>query len=497
MNQQLDPLQLRALYPDLPVTLTSSQVNQAFKKVSSEVMRNRILREGVRPDGRSLTEVRPIFSRADLLPRTHGSCLFTRGETQAVCVTTLGTAAAAQRTESIRDEEQQQLERFYLQYFFPPSSVGETGRTGPPGRRELGHGELAERALLPVVPPPEEFPYTIRVESTITESNGSSSMASVCGGCLSMMDAGVPVSRPIAGVAMGLVLGQEGEYQVLTDILGIEDALGDMDFKVAGDEDSITAFQMDIKVEGITLEIMRYALERAKVARKHILKEMTQCFPPPKMMLSKYAPKMLIIQVDPQKVGMIIGSGGRTIKAITQASGVDSINLDDSGRVEIASPSEAAASQALEMIQLLAEDPKYGTIMRQKKVVSLTHFGCFVELCPGKQGMVHVSELDTKPIMDVNAVVKVGDLVDVMVLEVTPDGKLRLSRKAVLQKDMGLDPAQVPLQDSAMSRIRVRSPSRDLEDGSPRGGRGRGRGRGRYDREGSMGSSFSESDSSM
>lgn len=423
---------------------TPLQISMALKAVESRVMRSLVLDEGLRADGRGVTDIRPITSRAAVLPCTHGSALFTRGETQALCVTTLGSADDALRSDSMRkpDGEDPGSGRFYLQYHFPPSSVGETGRTGAPGRRELGHGELAQRALAPVVPPADTFPYTVRVESTITESNGSSSMASVCGGCLSMLDAGVPLLRPVAGIAMGLILeppatpGSAPRHVVLSDILGSEDALGDMDFKVAGDHDTVTAFQMDIKVEGITLDIMATALQQAKAGRRHILQQMSRCDPPPSGKLAQGAPRLLRTRVDPSKKGALIGSGGRTIKQLMEASGATSINIEDDGQVEVCAPNEAAAQSALEMIELLASDPEPGRIFRQRPVAGIAAFGCFVELCPGLQGLVHVSELADPPVTEVSAAVKLGQMVDVMVLS-SDNGKVSLSLRAVAAVDRG------------------------------------------------------------
>ncbi|GLI65046.1 hypothetical protein VaNZ11_008469, partial [Volvox africanus] len=434
-------------------TYTPLQISMALKSVESRVMRSLILEEGVRADGRGVSDIRPITSRAGLLPRTHGSALFTRGETQAICVTTLGTANDALRADSMRktDEEDSNEGRFYLQYHFPPSSVGETGRVGMPGRRELGHGELAQRALAPIVPFGDVFPYTVRLESTITESNGSSSMASVCGGVLALQDAGVPISRPVAGIAMGLILEPAADlgagfgsgsssgstrYVVLSDILGSEDALGDMDFKVAGDRDTITAFQMDIKVEGITLDIMASALAQARTGRQHILEQMQRCNPPPSGCLSPYTPRMLRATVDPTKIGIVVGSGGRTIKQLKEVTGVTAINLDEEGRVDIVGPNEAAATQALELINLLVSDPEPGTVLRKRPVLSLAAFGCFVELCPGRQGLVHVSELADPAPSDVASVVSVGEKIDVMVLS-CDGGKVSLSRRAVAMLDRG------------------------------------------------------------
>ncbi|KXZ45459.1 hypothetical protein GPECTOR_54g200 [Gonium pectorale] len=459
------------------VSYTPLQVSMALKSVESRVMRSLVLEEGLRADGRGVADIRPIFSRAGLLPRTHGSALFTRGETQAICVATLGSGTDALRTDSMRkaDGEASEDGRFYLQYHFPPSSVGETGRTGAPGRRELGHGELAQRALTPVVPPSSAFPYTVRVESTITESNGSSSMASVCGGCLAMLDAGVPLTRPVAGIAMGLILeppaqpGAAPRHVVLSDILGSEDALGDMDFKVAGDHSSITAFQMDIKVEGITLEIMAAALAQAKTGRQHILREMERCNPPPARQLSRAAPRLLRIQIDPSKKGMVIGSGGRTIKQLLEATGATAINIDEEGRVDVTAPTEGAAALTLEYINLLVSDPEPGTVLRKRTVVSLTGFGCFVDLCPGRQGLLHVSELADPPVTDVADAVRVGDVVDVMVLS-SEGGKVSLSRRAVIAMDRGesFDMGAAKQQRTGL--------------GMSRGGGGGGRGAGRGDR---------------
>nr|ABF57675.1 chloroplast polyribonucleotide phosphorylase [Chlamydomonas reinhardtii] len=444
---------------------TPLQISMALEAVESRVMRGLVLDEQVRADGRGVADIRPVTCRAGLLPRTHGSALFTRGETQSICVATLGSANDALRSDTMRkpDGEDPESGRFYLQYHFPPSSVGETGRTGAPGRRELGHGELAQRALAPILPDPAQFPYTVRVESTITESNGSSSMASVCGGCLAMMDAGVPIARPVAGIAMGLILESNGRNAVLSDILGSEDALGDMDFKVAGDHDAITAFQMDIKVEGITLDIMAKALQQAKAGRRHILDQMAKCAPPPANTLSAHAPRMMRLQIDPDKKGAVIGSGGRVIKQIRDVSGATAIDIDESGMVDVMAPSQDAAAKAIEFVKLLASDPEPGTIFRNKAVAGLAAFGCFVELCPGRQGLVHVSELDDPAPTDVAAVVKVGDLMDVMVMGVADGGKLSLSRKAVQRHDRG-------------EEVEMKAGGGGGRGGGGRGGGGRGGG---------------------
>lgn len=411
----------------------SNVVSMMFKRMQSQVMRKCVLEEGLRSDGRGIKDVRSISARAGMLPRTHGSALFTRGETQAIAVATLGCEKSAQRVDSITSEENESR-RFYLQYFFPPSSVGETGRVGGPGRRELGHGMLAERSLLPIIPGEDVFPYTIRVESTITESNGSSSMASVCGGCLALMDAGVPVKDMVAGVAMGLILEPNGEFVVLTDILGSEDALGDMDFKVAGNEEGVTAFQMDIKVEGITADIMKVALQQAKEGRLHILKEMKRCLEQPRVNLSQYAPRIEVISIPKNKSMELIGPAGRTIKSITEKCGCDSIMVMDGGnKVQINGPDESSVASAIEMIQGIVAEPEIGKIYRRCPVKTVTPFGCFVTIFPGKDALCHISELALDRVGSVEEVVSEGDFLDVMLMEVREkDKKMSVSRKAVL-----------------------------------------------------------------
>jgi polyribonucleotide nucleotidyltransferase len=442
-------------------SFTPAQVATAWKQMESGLMRRMILDEGIRCDGRSTEAIRPIHIEQALLPRTHGSSLFTRGETQAVAVCTLGGESSALRYQTMEEEG---TRNFYLQYFFPPYSVGEVGRMGPPGRREVGHGKLAERALQAILPSAEEFPYIIRLESNITESNGSSSMASVCGGCLALMDAGVPVKRPVAGIAMGLIL--EGDrYAILSDILGLEDALGDMDFKVAGDAEGITAVQMDIKIEGITAEIMRKALAQAKTGRVHILNKMLEVCPKPRSEMSAYAPRIETMKVKPSKIGVIIGPGGKQIRAIIEETGVD-ININDEGIVSIASNDAAALEKAKKIIQGLVEEAEVGKVY-QGKVVSVTGFGCFVEIMPGKEGLVHVSELAVERIEDVNAAVKPGDEFEVKVLEINDRGQIRLSRRALLPG--GEVPRERPERGD-------RPPRRDRDDR-------RGGGRDRGDRE--------------
>ncbi len=400
----------------------------AFKKTQAKYMRNMVLDTGKRADGRTVTDIRAIDVEPSFLPRSHGSCLFTRGETQAVAVCTLGGESMGQRFETLDGDG---LRRFYLQYSFPPFSVGEVGRTGPAGRREVGHGKLAERALTSVLPSQEEFPYTIRLESNITESNGSSSMASVCGGCLAMMDAGVPIKRPVAGIAMGLIL-EDDRVAVLSDILGLEDALGDMDFKITGDSEGITAFQMDIKVEGITVAIMKAALKQAKAGLTHILSKMLEVMPKARKEMSIYAPRIETLQVKPSKIGAIIGPGGKQIRAITEETGVQ-IDINDSGLISIASSDPESMDRAKQIIEGLVGDVEIGKTY-DGKVTSVVPFGAFIEILPGKEGLCHISELSDTRVEDINAYIKQGDAVSVKVLDINERGQLKLSRKALMKK---------------------------------------------------------------
>lgn len=406
-----------------PVDLT-----MAIKKVSSDFMREMILTEKVRTDGRKPTEIRSIDVEQSLLPRAHGSSLFTRGETQSLAVCTLGGETMAQRFEDLSGEG---ANRFYLQYFFPPFSVGEVGRAGPAGRREIGHGKLAERALQAALPHRDQFPYTIRLESNITESNGSSSMASVCGGCLALMDAGVPIKRPVSGIAMGLIL-DKNRHMVLSDILGIEDALGDMDFKVTGDQTGITAFQMDIKVEGITLPIMKEALYQAKEGRIHILNKMLEACPKPREEISAHAPRIETLMIKPSKIGIVIGPGGKMIREITEKTGV-TMDIDDSGLISITSPDAKSIQQAKQMIFNLTAEVEIGQVYNGT-VVSVVPFGLFVEILPGKEGLCHISEWGPEPMKTLDGIVKQGDKLTVMVTEINERGQYKLSRKAVLAK---------------------------------------------------------------
>lgn len=393
-----------------------------------ELMRNRILDEGIRLDGRNTKQIRPISIELGLLPRTHGSALFTRGETQSLTTITLGTKSDEQIIDGLQMEY---TKRFMLHYNFPPFSVGETGRLSGPGRREIGHGNLAERALKYVAPAEGQFPYTIRVNSDILESNGSSSMATVCAGSLSMFDAGVPAKCSISGIAMGLI--KEGEkYAILSDILGNEDHLGDMDFKVAGSRNGITAFQMDIKIQGISFEIMENALQQAKEGRMHILNLMDEAIPEPRKELSQYAPTLITHKIDTDKIGAVIGSGGKVIQGIQREFGVE-INIEENGNVNIAAVNAAAAEKAREYIKLLTSEPEVGNVY-EGKVVKITDFGAFVEIMPGQQGLLHISQIDIARVNKVTDVLKEGDKIQVKLIKIE-NGKFSLSRKALLSEE--------------------------------------------------------------
>ncbi|KAH8491375.1 hypothetical protein H0E87_023501 [Populus deltoides] len=418
-----------------PSLFSEVDVKLVFKEVTSKFLRRRIVEGGKRSDGRTPEGIRPIDSSCGLLPRAHGSALFTRGETQSLAVVTLGDKQMAQRVDNLVDEEE--FKRFYLQYSFPPSCVGEVGRIGAPSRREIGHGMLAERALEPILPSENDFPYTVRVESTITESNGSSSMASVCGGCLALQDAGVPVKCMIAGIAMGMVLdteefGGDGTPLILSDITGSEDASGDMDFKVAGNEDGVTAFQMDIKVGGITLPVMRTALLQARDGRKHILAEMLKCSPSPSKRLSKYAPLIHVMKVNPEKVNIIIGSGGKKVKSIIEETGVEAIDTQDDGIVKITAKDMSSIEKSISIISQLTMVPAVGDIYKNCEIKSVAPYGVFVEIAPGHEGLCHISELSSNWLPKAEDAFKVGDRVDVKLIEVNGKGQLRLSRKALL-----------------------------------------------------------------
>ena len=398
----------------------------AFKELESNLVRGDILKTGMRIDGRDTRTIRPIVCEVGVLPRSHGSALFTRGETQALVVTTLGTASDEQIVDSLEGEFR---ESFMLHYNFPPYSVGETGRMGAPGRREIGHGKLAWRALSPLVPSKEEFPYTIRVVSEITESNGSSSMASVCGGSLAMMDAGVPLARPIAGIAMGLI--KEGkDFAVLSDILGDEDHLGDMDFKVAGTDQGITALQMDIKITSITSEIMKIALDQAKEGRFHILTKMAAALTESRGDVSEHAPRVVSFTINKDKIREVIGSGGKVIREITETTGAK-VDINDDGVIKVSSTDHAAIEKAVEWIKGIAMEPEVGVIYKGK-VVKIMDFGAFVNFMGGKDGLVHISELAPRRVAQTSDVVNVDDAVYVKVLGFDR-GKVRLSMKEVDQ----------------------------------------------------------------
>ncbi|RIV75407.1 polyribonucleotide nucleotidyltransferase [Pelagerythrobacter aerophilus] len=432
------------------------------KKLEAEIVRGAILKEGTRIDGRKVDQVRPIEAMVGLLPRTHGSALFTRGETQAICTTTLGTKDAEQMIDGL---EGLSYNHFMLHYNFPPYSVGEVGRFGFTSRRETGHGKLAWRALHPVLPKHEDFPYTIRILSDITESNGSSSMATVCGGCLSMMDAGVPIERPVSGIAMGLILEGE-EFTVLSDILGDEDHLGDMDFKVAGTEAGITSLQMDIKVAGITQEIMTQALAQAKEGRAHILGEMTKALGSARTDVSKHAPRIETMQIDKSKIRDVIGTGGKVIREIVAETGAK-VDIDDEGVIKISSSDLSQIEAAKKWIAGIVEEAEVGKIY-DGKVVNIVDFGAFVNFMGGKDGLVHVSEMKNERVEKPTDVVSEGQEVKVKVLEIDNRGKVRLSMR-VVDQETGEE-----LEDT-------RPPREPRGDRGPRGGGGgdrRGGGRG-------------------
>ena len=403
----------------------SAEVMNEFKNVQKNVVRGRIIEGQPRIDGRDTRTVRPIYVKTGVLPRTHGSANFTRGETQAIVVATLGTERDAQIIDALDGEFR---DPFMLHYNFPPYCVGETGRVGSPKRREIGHGRLAKRGILAVIPDQETFPYTIRVVSEITESNGSSSMASVCGSSLALMDAGVPIKAPVAGVAMGLI--KEGDkFAVLTDILGDEDHLGDMDFKVAGTTEGITALQMDIKINGITREIMEQALSQAQEGRIHILGEMAKVIDTPRTEMSDYAPRIMTIKINPEKIRDVIGKGGAVIRALSEETGA-SIDIDDDGTIKIASTDNAASQEAIRRIEQITAEVEVDAIYTGK-VVRLMDFGAFVNILPGRDGLVHISQISNERVNQVSDVLNEGDQVTVKVLEVDKQGRVRLSMKAV------------------------------------------------------------------
>ena len=465
------------------------------KKLESDIVRKSILKDGQRIDGRKTDQIRPIDAMVGLLPRTHGSALFTRGETQAICTTTLGTKDAEQMIDGL---EGLSYSPFMLHYNFPPYSVGEVGRFGFTSRRETGHGKLAWRALNPVLPNHEDFPYTIRILSDITESNGSSSMATVCGGCLSMMDAGVPIERPVSGIAMGLIL-EGDDYTVLSDILGDEDHLGDMDFKVAGTSEGITSLQMDIKVAGITREIMTKALDQAKAGRAHILGEMTKALGTARTTVSEHAPRIETMQIDKSKIRDIIGTGGKVIREIVAETGAK-VDIDDEGVIKISSSDASQIEAARRWIEGIVEEAEVGKIYTGK-VVNIVDFGAFVNFMGGKDGLVHVSEMKNERVEKPTDVVSEGQEVKVKVLEIDQRGKVRLSMR-VVDQETGEE-----LEDTRPAR-EPREPRGDRNDrggdrrgprgggndrGGDRGGRGRGPRREGGNRDGNQGSGNQDS----
>ncbi len=408
-----------------------SEIADALYYLNKEVMRRRILDEGIRADGRKVNEVRPIWCEVGVLPRVHGSAVFTRGQTQALTVTTLGSTSEGQILDGLSNED---FKRYIHHYNMPPYATGEAGRLKSPGRREIGHGALAERALLPVIPSEEEFPYALRLVSEILSSNGSSSMASVCGSTLSLMDAGVPIHAPVAGVAMGLIKDTESDkVAILTDIQGLEDFLGDMDFKVAGTMNGITAIQMDIKIAGIDRNILKQALSQALEGRLYILGIMLDCLGQPREQLSPYAPKIVRFTINPEKIREVIGPGGKMINKIIAETGVK-IDIEDDGRVFISTPDQAAADKARKIIEGIAKDIEVGDVFTGK-VVRIMNFGAFVELAPGKDGMIHISKLANHRVEKVEDVVKIGDELEVKVSEVDAQGRINLIRNDMVYEN--------------------------------------------------------------
>jgi len=441
------------------------QIKKIVSRLEEELLREVVLDERTRFDGRRLDEIRDIEVLTGVLPRTHGSALFTRGETQALVTATLGTSRDAQVIEEYEGES---IQKFMLHYNFPPFSVGEVKFLRGPGRREIGHGVLARRALLPVLPHEDEFPYTVRVVSDILESNGSSSMATICGGSLAMFDAGVPLLAPVAGVAMGLI--KEGDkFAVLSDIAGQEDHYGDMDFKVAGTREGVTALQMDIKITGVTREIMKVALEQAKAGRMHILGIMEGAIPQPRTDISKFAPRLYTLQIAKEKIRDVIGPGGKTIRSIIEETGCN-IEIEDDGKVIIASPDEPAARRAIQMVERLTEVAEIGKVYTGT-VRRVEAYGAFVEIMPGTDGLVHISELAPYRVREVSDVVKEGDEMSVKVINIDETGKIRLSRKAVIMEAPDYDPSQYEGMEMAMA-----GGGGEREGGGDRGGRGGDRG---------------------
>jgi polyribonucleotide nucleotidyltransferase len=452
-------------------------LGKLFDKAVKDRVRQRIVEEGVRPDGRGLKDVRPITVEVGVLPRTHGSGLFTRGQTQALTIATLGSMSDQQKLDGLSPEE---FKRYMHHYNFPPFSVGEARPLRGPGRREIGHGALAERALLAVVPPVEEWPYTMRLVSEILSSNGSTSMASVCGSTLALMDAGVPIKAPVAGIAMGLIT-REGRFAVLTDIQGVEDMLGDMDFKVAGTKDGITALQMDIKIKGLTREILAQALEQAREARLFVLDKMLAVLPAPRKEMSPYAPRITTIMINPDKIRDIIGPGGKMIRKITEETGAQ-IDVEDDGRVFIAAVDQEGGKKAIDWIKGLTDEVEVGKIYKGK-VVRIMPFGAFVEVLPGQDGLVHISKLTDHRVERVEEVANVGDEIVVKATEVDSQGRLNLSRQAAIDELTAKgEPIEEKIDKDVMATALASPPPPPREGGfggRDRGGRNGGsRGRG-------------------
>jgi polyribonucleotide nucleotidyltransferase len=420
---------LKEKFPDV----TDFEINESFNKIQSEALRASVLRDNKRPDGRGARDIRPLVCEVGVLPRTHGSAIFQRGETQALVITTLGSKSDAQEMDAWTGGATEK--RFILHYNFPPFSVGEVGRTGAPGRREIGHGSLAERSLAHVIPAEADFPYTIRVTSEIMESNGSSSMASVCGATLSLMDAGVPLKAPVAGISIGLFTDEAtGKALTVTDIIGWEDGFGDMDFKVAGTRNGITGFQTDLKLPGLSMELTRQAFEQAREARLVILDKMADAIRAPRAELSKHAPRIFAIKINPEKIGAVIGPQGKVIRGIVDATGCQ-IDIEDDGSVHIFSTSSEAADRAIEQIRAITAEVEVGKLYRGK-VVGIKEFGAFVEILPDKDGLLHISEIADYRVKKVEDILKMGDEVWVKVIGVDDRGKVKLSRKqALAEKD--------------------------------------------------------------
>jgi polyribonucleotide nucleotidyltransferase len=453
---------LRAIERELEARLGEQFADQAahIREVISSVVkaevRRRVLEDGVRPDGRKATEIRPLACTVGLLPRTHGSGLFQRGQTQVLSIATLGTGSDEQRLDDIGIVESK---RYMHHYVFPPFSVGEARPLRSPGRREIGHGALAERALERLIPTEEQFPYAIRVVSEVLESNGSTSMASVCGSTLALMDAGVPIRAPVAGISIGLVTGDAGRYVTLTDIQGMEDAMGDMDFKIAGTRSGITALQLDIKIAGLHREVLVRSFAQAREARMTILDVMARAIPAPRTALSTYAPRILTIQINPDKIRDIIGPGGKIINKITAETGTK-IDIEQDGRVQIASANEEAAQRAGQMIEAIVHEVQPGETYRGR-VTRLMNFGAFVEILPGKEGLVHISELAYDHVNKVEDVVKVGDEIDVKVKEIDSMGRVNLTHRGTQPPPEGWNPEYEERQPADISSRRPLHPRRE------------------------------------